>query len=114
MAKAKVVNYTEEQVAEMVNLYVGNSTPETVKMLAEKFGKSTRSIIAKLSREKVYIAKPRTTKNGAPVISKAELVKNVELALDLELPSLVKAGKQDLQLLSAMVQEIIYGTNEED
>ena len=97
MANAK--NYTEEMVSEMTTAYTENPTRETVDALAEQFGKTTRSIIAKLSREGVYIAQPRTTKSGEPVVSKSELVAQIQEHFGIELPTLVKAGKQDLQRL---------------
>ena len=97
MANAK--NYTEEMVNTMTEAYAANPTRETVDALAEQFGKTTRSIIAKLSREGVYVAQPRTTKSGEPVISKAELVAQIAEHFDIEIPTLVKAGKQDLQRL---------------
>jgi len=97
MANAK--NYTEEMVAEMTKAYTDNPTRDTVDALAQQFGKTTRSIIAKLSREGVYIAQPRTTKSGEPVVSKAELVAQIQDHFGIELPTLVKAGKQDLQRL---------------
>ena len=97
MADAK--NYTEEMVNTMTEAYAANPTRETVDALAEQFGKTTRSIIAKLSREGVYVAQPRTTKSGEPVISKAELVAQIAEHFDIEVPTLVKAGKQDLQRL---------------
>jgi hypothetical protein len=95
MANAK--NYTEEMVSEMTTAYTENPTRETVDALAQQFGKTTRSIIAKLSREGVYIAQPRTTKSGEPVVSKTELVDTIANHFDIELPTLVKAGKADLQ-----------------
>ena len=97
MANAK--NYTDEMVNTMTEAYTANPTRETVDALAEQFGKTTRSIIAKLSREGVYVAQPRTTKSGEPVISKAELVAQIAEHFDIEVPTLVKAGKQDLQRL---------------
>ena len=97
MANAK--NYTDEMVAQMTEQYSANPTRETVDELAETFGKTTRSIIAKLSREGVYIAQPRTTKSGEPVVAKAELVAQIEAHFGIELTTLVKAGKQDLQRL---------------
>ena len=97
MANAK--NYTEEMVNEMTAAYTENPTRVTVDALAEQFGKTTRSIIAKLSREGVYVAQPRTTKSGEPVVSKAELVSTIAAHFDIEVPTLVKAGKQDLQRL---------------
>ena len=97
MANAK--NYTEEMVSEMTTAYTENPTRDTVDALAEQFGKTTRSIIAKLSREGVYVAQPRTTKSGEPVVAKAELVASIEEHFGIELPTLVKAGKADLQRL---------------
>jgi len=97
MANAK--NYTDEMVNEMTTQYTANPTRETVDALANQFGKTTRSIIAKLSREGVYVAQPRTTKSGEPVVSKSELVSSIQEHFGIELPTLVKAGKQDLQRL---------------
>ena len=91
MANAK--NYTEEMVAEMTKAYAENPTRDTVDALAQQFGKTTRS------REGVYIAQPRTTKSGEPVVSKSELVAQIQEHFGIELPTLVKAGKQDLQRL---------------
>ena len=97
MANAK--NYTEEMVSEMTTAYTENPTRDTVDALAQQFGKTTRSIIAKLSREGVYVAQPRTTKSGEPVVAKAELVAQIAEHFGIEVPTLVKAGKQDLQRL---------------
>ena len=97
MANAK--NYTDEMVAQMTEQYTANPTRETVDELAQTLGKTTRSIIAKLSREGVYKAQPRTTKSGEPVVAKAELVAQISEHFGIELPTLVKAGKQDLQRL---------------
>ena len=96
---AKSVNYTDEMVSTMTEQYAANPTRETVDALADQFGKTTRSIIAKLSREGVYVAQPRTTKSGEPVISKSELVATINEHFGIEMPTLVKAGKQDLQKL---------------
>jgi hypothetical protein len=101
MAAAK--NYTEEMVSTMTEQYTANPTRETVDVLATQFGKTTRSIIAKLSREGIYKAQPRTTKTGEPVISKAQYVSAVNAHFGVELPTLVKAGKQDLAKLAEVL-----------
>ncbi len=95
----KPKNYTDEMVAEMHELYTANPTRETVDMIAENFGKSVRSVIAKLSREGIYVTQERTTKTGEPVVRKAELVAQLEDKFGIELPTLVKASKADLQEL---------------
>ena len=101
MAVAK--NYTDEMVVSMTEQYVANPTRDTVDSLAKEFGKTTRSIIAKLSREGIYKAQPRTTKTGEPVISKAQYVSAISNHFEVELPTLVKAGKQDLQKLAEVL-----------
>jgi hypothetical protein len=92
-------NYTQAMTDKMVETYSANPTKETVAELAKELGKNTRSVIAKLSREGVYKAQPRVTKSGEPIVRKAELVDQVQAALGIELPSLVKASKADLQRL---------------
>ena len=90
-------NYTEQQTKEMVAQYEAAPTKDTVVAIAEKLGKNTRSVIAKLSREGVYKAQPRTTKAGEPVVLKQELVNVIQEHFGDEFPSLVKASKVDLQ-----------------
>jgi hypothetical protein len=99
MAKEATKNYTDEMVEHMTTAYVANPTRETVDVLANEFGKSVRSIIAKLSREGVYIAQERKTKSGEPVVRKADLVSQLESHFEETLPSLVKASKADLTFL---------------
>jgi polyribonucleotide nucleotidyltransferase len=99
-------NYTNEMVDAMVAEYSSNPTKDTVSALAKEFNKSTRSIVAKLVREGVYKAQPRTTKTGAPVVRKSEIVAEIsaELGATAGFPSLEKASKADLQNLLALVQ----------
>lgn len=92
-------NYSDDIVAQMTEQYVANPTRETVDALAQEFGKSVRSIIAKLSREGVYVAQPKVTKTGEPVVRKAELVAMLEEHFKVAMPTLVKASKADLQRL---------------
>ena len=47
------VNYTEEQVKQMIEEYSAKPNRETVENLADMFDKSIKSIIGKLSREAV-------------------------------------------------------------
>ena len=97
------VKYTEEMVERMVEQYTANPTRETVNAIADELGKPARSIIAKLTREGVYVAQPRTSKTGAPVIRKEQLVAYINQKLGIEAPSLAKATKADLaRLVSAI------------
>jgi Zn-dependent M32 family carboxypeptidase len=107
MATAK--NYTDEQVSMMVKKYQANPTRDTVDVIAEELGKNARSVIAKLSREGVYVTQPRVTKRGEPIIKKSELVAEVStiLGVDIEqIATLEKATKADLQNLINRLSEV--------
>lgn len=96
---SKVVNYTAEQTAEMVSAYQANPTQETVAMFAEKFGKTVRSVVAKLSREKVYVAKTYVSKTGEKPVAKDTVADAIGAVLKLteaEITSLAKANKTAL------------------
>ena len=82
---AQVKNYSEKDVSMMIETYKASPTRDTVDMLAEKLGKNARSVIAKLSREGVYVAQPRVTKAGEPVVLKSEFVDRIHAALGLSL-----------------------------
>ena len=99
----KAVNYTEAQTTDLVAKYQAG---ESVEALAKFFGKTTRSIVAKLSREKVYTAKAYKTKTGDTVQAKDELAEKIcekaNLPLDFA-ESIAKANKQALVgILSAL------------
>lgn len=104
MAEATNVNYSDEMVEKMVSAYTAAPTKATVEMLSDQFKKTTRSIIAKLSREGVYVPQARTTKAGEPIVRKEEIVDNIQNALEIEAPSLVKASKADLLRLWEVLQ----------
>ena len=97
-------NYTDTMVNQMHEVYLKNPTRESVEFLANEFGKSTRSVIAKLSREGIYVPMERKTKDGEPIVRKNELVAQIEEYFSIEVPSLVKATKADLQKLVITVQ----------
>ena len=93
---AKTVNYTPEQTAEIRNMYAANFTVEEI---ATKFGKSVRSIVAKLSREGVYKAKEYVTKTGEKPEAKDLLAEKICKAANLPLDfadGIAKANKQAL------------------
>lgn len=98
---AKSVNYTPEQTTKMVSDYQSGITVESI---AEALGKSVRSVVAKLSREKVYIAKTYTTKSGEPVAKKDMVADAIGAVLGLteaETESLTKANKAALSKIFA-------------
>lgn len=97
MKTEKVVNYTQEQVKTIVEGYTAGATAET---LAAQVGKSVRSVVAKLSREGVYVAKARSTTKG----TKADLIAKIAKDNDVDvkvLASLEKATKEALEVLAS-------------
>ena len=103
MTDTKTVNYTDEMVADMTERYEADPTLDNVKAIAADFGKSTKSIVAKLVSLGIYQKAERKTKNGQPIIQKAALVKQIEAHYGFEMPSLVKATKADLQHLASAI-----------
>lgn len=102
------VNYTEEQVKEMVALYSKNPTRETVEELAEEFNKSIKSIIGKLSREGVYEKTVYKTKTGEDPVTKKELVEELSELVGIEysmISGLEKSPKIDLKRLVDILKE---------
>lgn len=101
-ATVKPVNYTPEQTVEIVQAYQAG---ETVEAIAERTGKSTRSIVAKLSREGVYRAKGKA--KSEQVVRKADLIAEIAHSIDANeelLESLEKATKEALELIARAVK----------
>jgi hypothetical protein len=100
---AKTVNYTPEQTLQIVADYQAGMTVETI---AENLGKSVRSVVAKLSREKVYVAKTYVSKTGEPVVKKDAVADAIGAVLNMtesEIESLTKANKTALaKIFSAL------------
>jgi hypothetical protein len=96
-------NYTEDMIATMTEAYTANPTRATVNELAEDFGKTVRSVIAKLSAIGIYQKPVATTKRGEPVVKKEVFVAQIQDALGVEVPSMEKMTKSDLQVLVAAI-----------
>ena len=100
---AKTVNYTPEQTTQMVADY---QSGVTVEQIALNLGKTVRSVVAKLSREKVYVAKEYKTKTGEAVVKKDSVADGIGAILSLtesEIESLTKANKTALtKIFSAL------------
>ena len=102
-SQTKVPNYTDDMVRYMVAEYTETPHILTVERLEKELGRNKRSIIAKLVREGVYKAQPRVTKRGAPIVRKSELVAQIQENLGVEVPTLEKASKADLERLVSVV-----------
>ena len=98
---SKMINYTSSQENEMREL--SPITYDCAVVLAEKFGKKLRSVIAKACSLDgvVYVARERVAKNGSVIVRKAEMVESIakSLATDEDLTGLEKATKSSLDAL---------------
>ena len=96
------MNYTEKETQYIVTWYKENPSMITVQSLAEELGKSTKSIIGKLSREGVYERAIYKNKSGDLPITKVEIVSSIADNLGVEIESLAgleKAPKATLRTL---------------
>ena len=96
---AKTVNYTPEQTQAIINDYQNGVS---VEIIAENLGKTVRSIVAKLSREKVYIKKEYKTKNGETAVKKdvhADAIGAILRLPENDIESLTKANKNALKVI---------------
>ena len=96
------MNYTEKETQYIVTWYKENPSMITVQSLAEELGKSTKSIIGKLSREGVYERAIYKNKSGDLPITKVEIVSSIADNLGVEVESLAgleKAPKATLRTL---------------
>lgn len=106
----KAVNYTAEQTAKMVQDYLLDKSESNVAAIAVGLGKSVRSVVAKLSREKVYVAKTYKTKTGEPAVKKDETADAIGAVLKMtesEIESLTKANKTALvKIFAALANSV--------
>ena len=106
--KVAKVNYTAEATATIVAAYKANPTKETVAEMATMFGKTPRSVIAKLSREGVYKAAEYVSKTGEKPETKETKVGNIALFLGVpaeKLAGLESATKATLDLIVAALRK---------
>lgn len=105
MKTAKVENYTADMTATIKAEYINGIAIEKI---AEKVGRTVRSVVAKLSREGVYKKKAYTTKTGEKAETKGDIVEKIAFALNVpaeNVGSLEGATKQALKLvLMALVE----------
>lgn len=98
----KVVNYTDEMVARLHEVYDGEADEATrdeqIKQLSVELDRKPASIRAKLTRERVYVAKAKPAAK-APVVRKAQLVAAIAAKMEVDedvVGSLEKATKNTL------------------
>ena len=101
MMTDKPVNYTPEQTAQLVANYKAGATVET---LATMFGKTTRSVVAKLSREGVYQAKGKAS--GVTRVKKAELVDAIANRVGVAPETFDSLEKANHEVLEVILQNL--------
>lgn len=95
----KNINYTPEQTAQIIADYQAGLS---VEIIAENVGKTVRSIVAKLSREKVYIKKEYKSKTGETPVKKdihADAIGAILRLPENDIESLTKANKNALKVI---------------
>lgn len=100
----KTVNYTPEQTASMIADYTAGVS---VEQIALDLGKTVRSVVAKLSREKVYKAKEYVSKTGEKPVKKDVHADYIGEALGLteaDMESLTKANKTALKAIADFIR----------
>ena len=99
MENTKTVNYTPEQVEIAKEMYAAKAEVEAIALAV---GHSTRSVIAKLVKEGVYVSKTKVAATAR--VTKATLIATIAAAVgasEESLESLEKATKEALELLAA-------------
>ena len=96
--------YTNEQTVEMVEIYSTSPSRETVAELAEKYGKSEKSIIGKLSKEGVYKREVYKSKTGDLPVLKNAMVADIAGYLEVEVEDLSGLEKTPKQTLKIMLE----------
>jgi len=89
--------YTTEEVEFLLEEYAVNKDIEDI---ANKLGKTPRSVIGKLSRLGVYEKKQYLSKTGERPVTKLEYCARIAQALGIEVEGLEKAPKDVLKRIS--------------
>lgn len=99
--------YTETQSTQIAQIWQDSDKSEKViQALSEQFGRSTRSIVAKLAQLGIYSAKAKV-ETVVTKRTKLDLTREIETALALDqgtLESLEKGSKTALEALVAAVK----------
>ena len=112
MTTEKAPNYTDEMVATLIAGYDPEASQDVrtaqVAQLSEALNRTTRSVIAKLSRMGLYVPKEYTTKQGTKSVSKAAIVGGIAALCNVDeeiVESLEKATKNALTVIFNEISE---------
>ena len=96
---AQKVNYTPEMTTQIVDAY---SSGMAITEIADRVGKSARSVRSKLVREGVYVAQPKKVTRKVEGPTKKEILRDLEGA-GFEVKGFEGATKEALTRLLGMV-----------
>jgi hypothetical protein len=106
----KTENYTAEMTTDLVEAYTKAETSEArlavVAFYAEKLGKTVNSVRAKLTREKVYIAKVYTNKKGEKPVKKDAIVTAIAGKIGMTVEACDSLEKVNKNVLVAIVKAL--------
>jgi len=100
MTKEIKQNYTPAQTMDLVARYQAG---DSVEVLSEALGKTTRSVVAKLSREGVYVAKSAVKHNR---VKKAQLVDELAQRCGVAPELFESLEKANYDVLEVLVQRL--------
>jgi hypothetical protein len=83
MAKAKAVNYSEEQISVLREMYKGEDNAAELKAISERVGKPVASVRSKLAVMGLYVAAEKAEKAG-PREGKMDLVEKIGAVVGLD------------------------------
>ena len=95
----QTTKYTQEQTQAAVTSYAQGSTVEDI---ALQLNKSTKSVVAKLVREGVYVAQPKPQ----PQLRKLDLVQVLCAQLELDFNTMESLQKCERAALQALVDKL--------
>ncbi len=108
----KNVNYSKTDLERLISAYDSCDSDaerkETIVKFSDALGKTTNSIIAKLSNMKVYIKPTKVSKTGEAIIKKGVLVDKIAEIMGEdaeEIETLEKANKTVLQKILKFISE---------
>jgi hypothetical protein len=101
------MKYSKEQEEVLHRAYTESPNKETVSMLAEKLGVTTRSIVGKLSRMGIYQKVAYAPKYADKPISKEEIVSHIIGELEMDEDFVVGLSKSQKPALLALEEALV-------
>lgn len=104
-------NYTDEQTKILESEYDGSA--DSISVLAEKLGKSERSIIGKLAKMGVYQKQSYKNKLGEDPVKKIEMVSEIAMLVGVDTEEIEGIEKSDKRHLKRLLEALKVTLNVE-